>query len=184
MCTPTAFWPGRRKSCRKREIIFIFCKDPHHVDITVDKLLEAVRKAKLYTLEKKHDGERVNAVALERNEGDSVLKAIESLRDSLNAHIQCTNDQFREQCSQINAITNTDRIRGNNSVKSQYEGVSNNNRRDGFSESSRNSSSRNRGYRQNRGDRNSRDDQGNIICYKCGQPNHYARYCTASSLNS
>ena len=146
--------------------------------VTVDNLLEAVRRAKLYTTEQTDGTQTVNVVESNTSSNDALLNAIEGIRDTLNIHIQSTDGQFREQAAQINALSNqhphsdnvprqdstpfySDRRGPGDGPGNQYRGRSNRNRRNGRGGS-------NRG-RQGGGDR---------VCFKCNMPNHIARNCT------
>ena len=163
-------------SSELKKNIFIFCSTPHATTVSVDELLEAVRKAKVYILEEK-SGESVNVVQQATDGRDPILKAIEGLRDSLDNHIQATSEQFKEQSTQINAISN-EGFR----ESSSFHQLENNTSEDRYSRGGWNSrppERRQRNRDENRGNSNSVQ-----LCYNCHQPNHFARNCTAPRLNS
>lgn len=136
--------------------IFLFCNNPHDTGVTVDILMEAVRKAKLYILDGNNEQGSVNVVS-NRNDGitenNAVLKALESLKSSLDTHINSTNERFREQEHSINTFSSNSRRNGNNRFG--------------------------RGNFRNRGRGNRGRGRGNreFVCYRCNGPNHIARNC-------
>ena len=153
--------------------VFIFCTDPHAATVSVDNLLEAVRKAKLYISEQDDDKESVNVVGSNADESNSILKAIEGLRQSLDTHIRSTSEQFSEQSMRINAISD-DRPRRGDDRQNKFVNAESSMREQRY----RNDGNRRGRYRtENQGNRNS------PICYKCNQPNHFARDCRAPPLN-
>lgn len=157
--------------------IFIFCSNPHATTISVDSLLEAVRKTKLHILEAKESGESVNVVQKPSELDDPVLKAIDGLRSSLDSHIRSTSEQFKVQAAQINSMAE-DRFGARSTVTEQYRNTGNARYQRGG------------GYRggraSNRGHENwNRDrDFSPRRCYNCNEPNHIARNCNAPPLNS
>ena len=158
--------------------VFIFCNNPHEGTVTIDALSEATRKAKLYTLEKCEAVESVNVVNGD-NQEDHILQAIESLKESLNGHIQSTSEQLKEHNMQLNAITDINSRDGYQN-QSRFQSRPRNRGRGYYSHNQDNSVPRGRGQ-SNRG--NNRRNQ--ILCYKCNGPNHIARYCTSEYfLNS
>ena len=79
-----------------RRNVFIFCNKPHEPTVSVDNLLEAVRRAKLHTTEQTDGAQTVNVVESNTSSNDALLNAIEGIRDTLNIHIQSTDGQFRD----------------------------------------------------------------------------------------
>ena len=157
--------------------VFVFCNDPHSTTVSVDNLLEAVRKAKLYISERDNTSESINVVESERVESESsiLLKAIDGLRQSLDTHIRTTTEQFNEQDMRINAVTN-DRTRPDIDERRERSSSSFN-----HEQSNRgNERSSERGRPTRRGNRGGRDPP---TCYNCRQPNHIARDCRAPRLN-
>ena len=154
--------------------VFIFCNKPHDANVTIDNLLEAVRRANLYMSERSDVAETVNAIEGKLSENNAILKAIEGVRDSLNSHIQSTGEQFREQSAQINAISQQQYQ--NDFTIQQTDGHYNN--RQGGSRGRYNNRNRGRGN-QNRGGNRRGNNRGPIVCFKCGEPNHVARDCRA-----
>ncbi len=147
--------------------IFIFCNKPHDATVSIDSLLEAARRARLHIVEQKDQEETINAV-FDATQENAVLKAIEDVKTTLTTHIQSTSQQFQEQGAQINAI-------------SDYNNSSND--RTPNSNQQRNRGSRRRGNnrRNNNGSgRGIRNDRGEVVCFKCNQPNHLAQHCMAS----
>ena len=130
--------------------------------------------------EKNDAAETVNVVEAKVSKNNAILKVIEGVRDSLNSHIQSTGEQFREQSAQINAISQQQYQ--NDFTAQQTEGQYNN-RQGGYrgryihlyrGRGNQNSGGNSRG--------NNQSNQGPIICFKCGEPNHVARDCR-SPLN-
>ena len=137
-----------------------------------------VQQAKLDTLEQMDATESIYVVEKKKSsEGDTILKAIEGMRETLNAHIQSTGEQLKEQAVQINAISNQ---QYRNSNFFQNYDVPSNNSRGGY-KGRGNNRDRRGGKRNNRNDYGgSSSEGGNVVCFKCNQPNPYARHCTAS----
>ena len=96
-----------------RRNLFIFCQDPHSDTITMEKLLEAVRKTKLHVME-----ENDNTVSSTLGNPtvstvqpvstpvavDPTLSAINHLTTMFTEHMQTTEAKFKEQEAQIDAI--------------------------------------------------------------------------------
>ena len=184
--------------------IFIFCSDPHATTVTIENLLEATRKARLFIMEgnDSHNSPNINAVenapqdisnmnVVENghDQNNKIFEAIENLTKSLNDHVKLTNDQFKLQETQINSITanqNSRRTVGNYSIRQNYNRRQDSRRNRG---NARNSTQQNNegsitdGAYENNGSNYGRSDS--VVCFKCNQPNHYARNCTLSreSLN-
>ena len=156
--------------------VFVFCNNPHGDTVTVDNLLEAVRKAKLYISEQQSGTESVNAIQSKTQESESsvILKAIDGLRQSLDSHIQLTAQRFDDQGSQINAITDN-RMR-------HYDGNQRQTTNGRSGPPAAHQGGPQWGGGRN-GPRNEADNQGDIGCYKCGELNHVARDCRKRSLN-
>lgn len=153
--------------------IFIFCSDPHSNTVSIDSLLEATRKARLYVMDEKEDGvSNSNVNVVEKKNENPVLKAISDLRDSLDAHVATTKQQFAEQGAFLNSISTHHSQRDN-------ESSFNDNQR---SERSNRGRGRGRGNRnQNRGNQR-RENSSPRTCYNCNQPNHFSRDCTAPRI--
>ena len=153
--------------------VFVFCNDPHAETVSVENLLEAVRKAKLYISEQEESVESVNVIGSNVEEGDPILKAIEGIKQSLDTHIRSTSEQFNEQSMRINAVAD-DRSRQSNDGRSDFNGNNDSGR-----EQYQRDGGRSRGRRR-QGNQGRRDPP---ICYNCNQPNHIARDCRAPSGN-
>ena len=134
--------------------IFLFCNNPHDVGVTVDRLMEAVRKAKLYILDGSKEQGSVNVVSSRSDDNNTILKAIESLKSSLETHITSTNERFQEQEHHINAFSANFQSRDNNRFG----------RRDFLG--------------QGRGNRGRGRGNRDFSCWRCNGPNHFARNCT------
>ena len=86
--------------------IFIFCSDPHSGTVTIDNILEATRKARLYVMSESDTASSVNAVSSTNEEQrPDLFAAISRLTDTLNDHMKFTNEQLKTQGDQINAIS-------------------------------------------------------------------------------
>ena len=154
--------------------IFIFCNDPHASTVSVDSLLEAIRKAKLYISGKGDTKSNSNVVNEKSDNNDIILKAIDELRQSLDSHIKSTKEQFAEQGAQLNGHIISD-INAIDENRGFSRDIPNNRGRGSFRGGYfRNQGSRGRGNRQNNG-RN--PNQNPITCYKCSGLNHVARDC-------
>ena len=166
--------------------VFIFCSDPHAATVTIDNLLEATRKARLYVMSESEIASSVNVVNSSSNDDSKpdLFEAISRLTDTLNNHMKLTNEQLKTQGEQINAIS---RQGGSQNSGSSFQGQYNNydgNRRP----NNRRGNNRGRNNNSNRGRNSSSNIDGirqDFLCHNCNEPNHVARDCRAPrrSLN-
>ncbi len=149
--------------------IFIFCNDPHAATVSIDSLLEAVRKAKSYIVEQQEETRAsVNAVGTNstssnNNEPSTTLLAVlEGLKQSLDSHIQNTSDQLSEQSARINALADRRNIRN-----------------DFEDHTARFNNVRGRSNQRGNNQRGRSRSTNSTTCYNCNLPNHIARDCRA-----
>ena len=157
--------------------IFVFCNDPYDTAVSRDKLLEYCRNAKVYLSAQSNTNLSVtigNGSREENSNGDSsgrneVISAIERLNTQLQQHVNQTEERLTAQ-NEVLAALGRSNYRGRGSVRGRY--VNSPNR---YS----------RGSHRGRGNIRARtptdNNTRNVVCFKCGGINHYARNCLSGN---
>ena len=147
--------------------IFIFCNDPHSATVTIDNILEATRKARLYVMGEPDTASSVNAVSSSNDvPKPDLFEAISRLTDTLNDHMKFTNEQLKTQEEQINAISQQGDSQNNDGNFRRQNNNYNGNRR----QNNRRGNNRGRNnYNSNRGRNNGNNDgsRRDFTCYNC-----------------
>ena len=180
-----------------RRNVHVFCSEPLGVGVTREQLLSYCRKARNLMLTADSDNttystDRVLAAASgSATSSDEVVTAINNLSVRFEEHVLNTEKRFDHIAAMGRGGPSRrtfGRGRGANNFGNRGGLNRNNNRRfnnsqgrsfPGNSASNRGSSNSSTNVRRNDGI----SSTAAVQCYNCGQPNHYARYCTASPGN-
>ena len=139
--------------------LFIFCSNPYDNAVTRDDVLEASRKAQ--DLLKVDTTQNKSSICMASNESSGATADIISTINNLSLQIE---EKLQKQSERIDSIAHDF---GRNASRFQ-------------SRSYRDTNFRGRG----RGRGRNTSQNAEIVCYKCGQKNHYAKHCLSKSGNS